>query len=98
MPDADSSGRSRMKAIVCRAYAPPETLRIEEVEKPVPGEDEVLIRVRAASVNAMDVHLMRRPPAPIRLFMGRRRPKVDRPGVDVAGEVEAVGAKVTAFR
>ncbi len=98
MRDGEASGMDRMKAIVCRSYAPFETLRIEEVEVPVPAEDEVLIRVRAASANPMDVHLMRGRPLLARLFMGLRRPKFDRPGVDVAGEVEAVGAKVTGFR
>ena len=87
-----------MKAIVCRDYRPPEQLRLEEVEKPVPGEGEVLIRVRAASVNPMDVHLMRGTPLIVRLFMGLRRPRIARPGVDVAGEVVAVGAKVAGFR
>ena len=88
----------RMKAIVCRSYAPFATLRLEEVETPAPAEDEVLIRVRAASVNPMDVHMMRGRPLIARLFVGLRRPKFDRPGADVAGEVEAVGAKVADFR
>src|SRR4051812_16631176 len=98
MRDGESSGRGKMKAIVCRAYAPFETLRIEEAEMPVPGEGEVLIRVRAASVNPMDVHLIRGKPAVARLFMGLRRPKMERPGADVAGEVEAIGPNVTGFR
>jgi NADPH:quinone reductase-like Zn-dependent oxidoreductase len=87
-----------MKAIVCQNYGRLELLRPAEVEPPVPGEDEVLIRVRAASVNPMDVHLLRGRPLLARLVFGLRRPKMDRPGVDVAGEVEAVGEKVTSFK
>jgi NADPH:quinone reductase-like Zn-dependent oxidoreductase len=87
-----------MKAIVCHSYGPLESLRAEEVDTPIPGDEEVLIRVRAASVNPMDVHLLRGRPLLARLALGLRRPKMDRPGVDVAGEVEAVGAKVTGFR
>jgi NADPH:quinone reductase-like Zn-dependent oxidoreductase len=86
-----------MKAIVCHGYGPLERLRAEEVETPIPGDEEVLIRVRAASVNPMDVHLLRGRPLPARLVFGLRRPKMNRPGVDVAGEVEAVGSKVTGF-
>lgn len=87
-----------MKAIVVRRYGAFERLRPEEVEVPKPGEDEVLIRVRAASVNPMDVHFLRGRPLLARLALGLRRPKMNRPGVDVAGEVEAAGANVTAFK
>jgi NADPH:quinone reductase-like Zn-dependent oxidoreductase len=98
MPAGEAGSEAAMKAIVCRDYRPLELLRPEEVEQPVPAEDQVLIRVRAASVNPMDVHLMRGKPAIVRLFMGSRRPRIDRPGADVAGEVVAVGAKVASFR
>jgi NADPH:quinone reductase-like Zn-dependent oxidoreductase len=98
MRPGEAENEKVMKAIVCRDYRPPELLRLEQVAEPVPAEDQVLIRVRAASVNPMDVHLMRGSPAVVRLFMGLRRPRIDRPGVDVAGEVAAVGAKVTGFR
>jgi NADPH:quinone reductase-like Zn-dependent oxidoreductase len=87
-----------VRAIVCRRYGGPEVLSLEEAERPVPARDEVLVRVRAASVNPMDVHFMRGKPALARLFLGLRRPKHDRAGVDMAGEVEAVGADVTCFR
>jgi NADPH:quinone reductase-like Zn-dependent oxidoreductase len=87
-----------VKAIVCRRYGPPEVLRLEEVPRPVPGEGEVLIRIRAAAVNPADAHMMRGRPAMARLAMGLRRPKRDRIGADVAGEVEAVGPGVTRFR
>lgn len=87
-----------MKAIVYNRYGPPEVLRYEEVEKPAPKEDEVLIRVRAASVNPLDWRLMRGTPSFVRLMMGLSESKLKRPGVDVAGRVEAVGPKVTRLR
>lgn len=87
-----------MKAIVCRQYGPPEVVTLEEIEKPVPGDGEVLLRIRAAAVNAMDTHMMRGKPAVTRLGTGLKRPKRDRIGADVAGEVEAVGPGVTRFR
>jgi NADPH:quinone reductase-like Zn-dependent oxidoreductase len=80
-------------------YGPPEVVRIEEVEKPVPKDNEVLIRVRVASVNPLDFHLMRGEPLLARLMMGGLlKPKVTRPGVDAAGEVEGVGKGVTQFK
>lgn len=87
-----------MKAIVYREYGGPEVLRYEEVEKPVPTDDEVLIKVHTASVNPIDWRLMSGKPAPLRLAMGLRKPKSGRPGVDMAGEVEAVGKNVTQFK
>jgi NADPH:quinone reductase-like Zn-dependent oxidoreductase len=87
-----------MKAAVYARFGPPEVLHIEEVEKPVPKDDEVLIKVSAASVNPLDSHLMRGKPYIARLFFGLRRPKNTRPGVDVAGRVEAVGGNVTRFK
>lgn len=86
-----------MRAVVYRAYGGPEVLGVEEVVVPAPGDDEVSIRVRAASVNKGDWHLMRGEPALIRLMSGLRRPKLAILGTDVAGTIEAVGAKVTAF-
>ena len=84
-----------MKAIVCRRYGSPDVLELAEVAKPVPAADEVLIRVNAASVNPLDRHFMRGEPFPIRMMTGLRRPKESRAGVDVAGEVEAVGTNVS---
>jgi len=86
-----------MKAIVNRSYGGPEVLRCEEVPKPEPGDDEVLIRVRAAAVNPMDYGLISGVWL-MRLMTGLRKPKLTRPGADVAGEVEAVGRNVTRFK
>lgn len=83
-----------MKAIVQHRYGPPDELRVEEVEKPVAGDGEVLLRVRAAGVNPLDWHFVRGMPRLIRLSMGMTAPKTTRRGVDVAGEIEAVGRGV----
>jgi len=87
-----------MKAIVCHRYGAPEALRLEDVDKPTPRDGEVLIQVRAASLNAYDWGLMRGRPPILRLFLGLRRPKATRPGRDVAGRVESVGRSVTQFK
>lgn len=87
-----------MKAIVFRRYGPPEVLEWTEVERPVPGAGEVLIRVRAAAANPLDWHMMRGMPYGFRLGMGLRRPRDPRLGMDFAGEVEAVGAAATRFQ
>jgi NADPH:quinone reductase-like Zn-dependent oxidoreductase len=86
-----------MKAIVYRGYGSPDVLACEEIEKPTPGDDEVLIKVRAASVNPLDRHIMRGRPFPLRIAFGLRKPRM-RPGRDVAGQVEAVGRNVTQFK
>ena len=87
-----------MKAICYHKYGSPEVLGIEEIDKPVIDADGVLVRVVAAAVNPLDWHFMRGKPYLMRLMFGLRKPKSGRPGVDVAGRVEAVGANVTAFR
>ena len=86
-----------MKAIVYHNYGSPDVLLCEEIEKPTPGDDEVLIKVRAASVNPFD-RLYRGRPYMIRLMTGLRKPKDTRLGRDVAGQVEAVGRNVTQFK
>ena len=85
-----------MKAIVQYKYGSPDTLQLEEIEKPTPQENEVLVRVHAASLHLGDWHVMRGKPFLIRLMMGLSRPKI-RPGTDIAGVVEAVGENVTSF-
>ncbi len=87
-----------MKAIVYSDYGSPGVLKCEEVEKPATGVNEVLIKVRAASLNPLDWHFMRGTPYVARIGAGMRKPKRGRLGVDVAGEVEAVGGNVTQFR
>ncbi len=84
-----------MKAIVYRTYGSPDILRLEEVDKPVPKDGDVLVRVHAASVNPLDWHLLRGKPYIVRPTSGWRKPKRNIPGVDVAGVVEAVGKDVT---
>src|SRR6266849_6263132 len=89
----------RMKAIVYYNYGSPDVLRLEEIEKPIPNDDQVLIRVRAASVNPLDWHFMEGSPYIVRLMgVGLIKPKVAQLGVDFAGTVEAVGKSVTQFK
>jgi NADPH:quinone reductase-like Zn-dependent oxidoreductase len=87
-----------MKAIVYTRYGPPAVLQCREVAIPAPADGEVLIKVRATSVNPLDWHFMRGEPWLIRLMLGLRKPKDTRLGVDVAGQVEAVGGNVTQFK
>ncbi|WP_182899649.1 NAD(P)-dependent alcohol dehydrogenase [Microbispora sp. H10830] len=90
-----------MKAYVLRSYGPPDVLELTDVGTPVPGPGEVLVRVRATSVQPYDWHHMRGEPYAARLMggtLGPRRPRIGILGADVAGQVEAVGAGVTAFR
>jgi len=87
-----------MKAIVYDHYGPPDVLRFEEIEKPKPADDQVLIQVRASSVNPYDWHFIRGTPSLLRLFAGLRAPKSRHLGADVAGVVETVGRNVTSFK
>jgi NADPH:quinone reductase-like Zn-dependent oxidoreductase len=93
-----TAGADRMQAIVYRCYGPPEVLQYEEIESLVPAEDEVLVKVRSASVNPLDWHYMRGSPYIMRLGSGLGAPKVQGLGTDFAGTVEAVGRKVTRFK
>ena len=87
-----------MKAMVRDRYGGPEVLRLDDVPIPRPRADEVLVRVRAASVNAADWHLLRAKPFLVRLMVGGLfRPRYAGLGLDVAGEVEAVGPNVDGF-
>lgn len=87
-----------MKAITLSIYGFPDQLELKDIERPSPKEDEVLIRVCAASVNDWDWCLVRGKPFYIRLLCGLFLPKVAIPGVDIAGCVESVGQAVRTFQ
>lgn len=87
-----------MKAVTQNRYGGPETLEVLDVERPTIGSDEVLVRVRAASVHLGDQILMSGSPFVMRFATGLRTPKNPVPGTDVAGTVEAVGGDVKRFR
>jgi NADPH:quinone reductase-like Zn-dependent oxidoreductase len=90
-----------MKAFVLRSYGSPDDLDLTDIDKPVPGDDEVLVRVHATSVQPYDWHLMRGEPYIARLMpggLGLRKPSISILGADIAGQVEAVGKDVTEFR
>ncbi len=87
-----------MKAIVRTEYGSPAVLRVEEIEIPTAGDGQVLVRVRAASVNPLDWHDVRGSPSIMRMGSGLRSPKRPGLGADFAGEVEAVGSGVSGFQ
>src|SRR5918994_6040489 len=87
-----------MKAAVRDRFGPPDVIELREIDKPVPGDGEVLVRVRAASLNLADWYAVTGRPYVGRVQMGLRKPKDNRLGVDYAGTVEAVGKDVTEFR
>jgi NADPH:quinone reductase-like Zn-dependent oxidoreductase len=89
---------TRMKAIVARCYGPPQVLEVEETAKPVPADDELLIKVHAAALNPVDWHFMRGEPYFMRLSAGLGAPQDTGVGVDFAGTVEEVGKNVTRFK
>src|SRR5438128_4635653 len=86
-----------MKAIRYCEYGSPDVVKLENVEKPVPNDNQVLIKVRAASLNALDAYLIRDSWLG-RLMFGLRKPRDTRLGRDVAGQVEAIGKSVTQFK
>jgi len=86
-----------VKAVVYTQYGSPDVLQLKEVEKPVPKDGEILVKIYAASANPLDWHLMRASPFFVRLEGGLRKPKDPRLGADLAGRVEAVGNNVTQF-
>lgn len=87
-----------MKAFVLHRYGPPDSLRLADVATPTAGDDDMVIRIDAASVNPYDWHMIRGEPWILRLQHGLRRPKDPIPGADVAGRVEAVGRNITGFQ
>ena len=98
-PAADiANGSTPMQAIVYSCYGSPEVLTLEKVAKPIPGDEEVLVKVQAASVNPLDWHYMRGSPYVMRLMSGIGAPEDHSFGVDFAGTVESIGSKVTKFK
>ena len=89
-----------MKAVRYHRYGGPDVLELQEVDTPAAGDGEVLVRIRAASVNPLDWHFMRGAPYLVRMMAGLSRPKpsASRLGADMAGSVEAVGQDVTGFQ
>ena len=87
-----------MKAIIFPKYGSPDVLQLKEVEKPTPKDNEVLIKVHAASANPLDWHRMRGEPFLARMGEGFLKPKNPKLGADIAGRVEAVGSNVTEFQ
>lgn len=87
-----------MKAVICTRYGPPSVLKLREVPRPQPGDDEVLVRVHASSINSRDGRLMRADPFPLRFVEGFFKPKTSILGADAAGRVEALGANVRQFQ
>lgn len=88
-----------MKAIVYQNYGSPDVLRLEDIKKPVPGDDEVLVKVQAVSINSWDWDMLTGKPFEYRLFGGLLKPKSNQiHGCDIAGEIDAVGKNVTRFR
>src|SRR5882757_6829159 len=94
--DHRASPSNPMKAVTHCEYGGPEVLKVEEIEKPVPNDNQVLVKVRAASLNPLDLTV--RGPLLLRPLFGLRKPKDTRLGVDYAGTVEAVGKNVTNFK
>ena len=88
-----------MKAVIYTDYGSPDVLQIREIKKPVPNDNQILIKVRAASINPLDWHFIEGTPYIMRAMgVGLRKPKDPRLGVDMAGQVEAVGKNVTQFK
>lgn len=87
-----------IKAIVYCKYGLADVLKLEEIEKPTPDDDQLLVKIHAAAANPLDWHYMRGTPYLMRMMTGLRKPKDIRLGVDYSGTVEAVGRKVTQFK
>ena len=92
------AGATPMKAIVHRCYGPPDVIRLENIAKPTPNDDEILVRVHAASVNPLDWHYLEGTPYMVRIDGGFGKPENPRLGVDFSGTVEAAGRNVTRFK
>src|SRR4051794_10843448 len=97
MAASEQSWRKLMQAIIYTTYGSPDVLQLNDIEKPTPKDNQVLVKVYAASANPADWHLMRAEPFLARLENGLFQPKNTKLGADVAGRVEAVGRNVTQF-
>jgi NADPH:quinone reductase-like Zn-dependent oxidoreductase len=97
-PDGGRSNSERMRSVIFDRYGPPEVLRLEEVERPVPRDDEVLVKVHASTVNRTDTGLRSAEYFISRFLTGLLRPKRRIPGTELAGAIEAVGPAVTEFK
>jgi NADPH:quinone reductase-like Zn-dependent oxidoreductase len=97
-PPAYAGDSPAMQAITYHCYGPPVVLQLQQIEKPTPAYDQVLVKVHAAAVNPLDWHYMRGSPYVMRLSSGLGAPNEPRMGVDFAGTVEAVGRSVTRFK
>jgi NADPH:quinone reductase-like Zn-dependent oxidoreductase len=87
-----------MKAILLKKYGLPDVLEIGEVPKPIPNDQEALVRIHSTSINDWDWGLVRGKPFLIRLFFGLIKPKIKIPGVDISGKIEALGPRVNSFK
>ncbi|UCF89805.1 MAG: NAD(P)-dependent alcohol dehydrogenase, partial [Desulfobacterales bacterium] len=88
-----------MKAIVYYSYGSPDVLRVEDIQKPIPGDDEVLVKVHAASINSWDWDMLTGKPFEYRFFSGFFKPKNTKiHGCDIAGQIEAVGKRAKHFK
>jgi len=92
------AGVTSMKAIVHHCYGTPDVIRLEDIPKPTAKDDEILVRVHAASVNPLDWHYLEGTPYMLRMENGFGKPENPRLGVDFSGTVEAVGKSVTRFK
>jgi NADPH:quinone reductase-like Zn-dependent oxidoreductase len=92
------AGTQTMKGVVAHCYGGPDVLTLEQVAKPTPADDQLLVKVHAAALNPVDWHTMRGSPYLMRISSGFGAPKDPRVGVDFAGTVEAVGKNVTRFK
>ena len=97
-PQNPVSGRQTMLAAVARCYGGPEVIEMTSIERPTPGDGEVLVKVKAAAVNPLDYHYMRGSPYLMRLVAGLGRPNDSSMGVDFSGIVESVGGGVARFQ
>ena len=95
---ANTTKQETMRAIVRDRYGKPDVLRLEEIPRPEPTEDQVLIELRASSVNFADWHTLTGTPFLVRMMNGLRRPKEAGVGIDFAGTIVAAGKNVTEFR